>query len=82
MLNVAVHDLCHMNVFYSNGELYEDLLCLLLREIFLATSFCVVSQVPSRFVLGDEVDLIIKFEVVDYSQHVIAVLTAILGLDF
>ena len=48
----------------------------------MATSFCIVSQVPSTFVLGDEVDLIIKFEVVDYSQHVIAVLTAILGLDF
>ena len=55
---------------------------MLLREIFLATSFCIVSQVPSSFVLGDEIDLIIKFEVVDYSQHVIAVLTAILGLDF
>ena len=31
VFNVAVHDLFHMNVLYSNRHLHEDLLCLLLR---------------------------------------------------
>ena len=48
----------------------------------MATRFRVISQVSSSFVSGDDVDLLVKLEGVEYAEHLFALLTAILGIGF
>ena len=79
VLNVAVNDLFHVNVFQPNCHLEENLLCLLLWQIFKAKCFRVIRQVASRFILGDYMDFTVSLEEVKYSKNVVALLTDILG---
>ena len=59
VFDVSVHDFLNMYVLYTYCYLNEDLQCLFLREVFLATRFYVISQISSRFEFGDDVDLIV-----------------------
>ena len=79
MLNVAVNDLFKMDVFQPHCHLEENLLCLLLWQIFKAKRFRVIRQVASFFILGDDMDFTISLEGVKYTKNVVALLTDILG---
>ena len=50
--------------------------------MILTERFKVISQVASLLILSDDVDFAVNLEVVDYSKHVFALWTSLLGFDF
>ena len=61
--------------------MYEYLQCLLLFKVCFAARFCVIRQVSTTFKSSDDVDTFAEFEGVYNPKDIVALLTALLGID-
>ena len=81
MLNVAVHNLFHVNILDSYSELDENVVCVLLGKNIVAKSYLIVIQISSSFIFSDDASKAVNLEEVDYTEHVLTCLANSLRID-
>ena len=81
MLNVAVHNLFHVNVLNPYSKLDENVVWVLLGKINVAKCNLIVVQISSSFIFSDDASEAANFEVVDYTEYVITQLANSLRIN-